>query len=153
MMVGGRQVRARRAISASHAKPSVSGMFAVEQHEAERLGRRRQRAASASSASRPLATAVGLHAPARNLLMQNAPVDRVVVDDEHGQRRQRHRSRAGRRQRPMCRSDAVKWNVLPAPGSLSTQMRPPIILHELRGDRQARAPCRRTAASSSRRPG
>ena len=55
----------------------------VEQDELERPARRRAAAVSASMAARPLATAVGRHAPARDLLGENAPVDVVVVDDQH----------------------------------------------------------------------
>ena len=52
-------------------------------------------------------------------------------------------------------NDAVKWNVLPAPGSLSTQIRPPIICTSVDGDRQpepgAAEPPRRRAVGLAER--
>ena len=46
----------------------------------------------------------------------------------------------------------VNQNVLPRPGSLSTPIAPAHQLDELLGDREARGRCRRSGASSSRRP-
>ena len=70
---------------------------------------------------------------------EQSSVRGVVVDDEGGQVSQI--DGVGRRcddgEPGRHAKFAVKWKVLPLPASLSTQMRPPIRLHELRGDGQA----------------
>ena len=65
------------------------GHVGVEQHQQERAAVRRARRASASSAAGPLADRRRHHAPARQLRLQDPPVDGIVVDDQHRQLRQR----------------------------------------------------------------
>ena len=62
-------------------------------------GRSSAARASASSAAATAGDGRRHHAPPRDLLLQDAPVDRVVVDDEHRQLRQRRLRRRRRRQR------------------------------------------------------
>ena len=73
--------------------------------------------------------------------MEDLPIRGVVVDDEH----RRSSSNDGRpaasahRRRARRPNRAVKWKVLPRPGSLSTPDRPAHQLDEPRGDRQPQA--------------
>ena len=53
----------------------------VEQHERETAVPRTRASFSACSAAAPLSTAVGSHVPAQQQVVQDAPVDLVVVDD------------------------------------------------------------------------
>ena len=62
--------------------------------------------------------------------VEDAAVRRVVVDDQHAHAREGPQLRPGargrRRRAATLERAASTWNVLPVPGSLSTQMRPPI---------------------------
>ena len=70
------------------------------------------------------------HQPPSERGLEDPPVDGVVVHDEdrHVPEMRHPRVRRLRRQAPAPAgrsNDTVKWNVLPLPGSLSSQMRPP----------------------------
>ena len=102
--------------------------MAVEQHQGERLagrGRRVQRGQRRRAAvhrRRP-------HAPVGQHLLEDAAVGGVVVHDQHRQAvqvRPAAPAAAGGAPSLARPNRAVKWNVLPWPTSLSTQMRPPI---------------------------
>ena len=60
----------------------------VEQDELETAGRSCAAAVSASTAARPLATAVAVMPQRLTCSLENAPVDLVVVDDQHVEVRQ-----------------------------------------------------------------
>ena len=75
----------RAAIRSATPKPSRSGMLASSSTSDERIAVLRRRRAARRA---PLAAAVDrrrLHLPARQLLVEDPAVDRVVVDDQHRQ--------------------------------------------------------------------
>ena len=116
----------RAAICAATPKPSRSGMLASSSTSANGCpcrGRREQRV------ERRLAAVDGrrLHLPPRQLLVEDPAVDRVVVDDRAPAGPPASARRDAVSGSVAIPNGAVKWNVLPSPGSLSTQIRPPIM--------------------------
>ena len=110
--------------SAATSNPSISGMLASSRTSSN--GRAVSAAAmSASMAARPLATAVAV-IPQR--LNCSASTRRLTsLSSTMSTSRCRGRGPAGAASGASVTSRVtVKWNVLPAPASLSTQIRPPI---------------------------
>ena len=115
-------------IEAATAKPSMTGIMA-----SRRISRKGAPAASRlQGRRRGLPVRIRLrsrfHAPLRQHFHEDAAVDRVIVDDQHLDTAKIHRLvlRRPAASPRACRSGTVKWKVLPWPGSLSSQMRPPI---------------------------
>ena len=78
----------------------MSGMLRVEQHERNGWPWRRA-AVSASSAALAARHGRRLHPPAQQLRVEDAPVDGVVVDDQHAARScERAARRSGSRRDP-----------------------------------------------------
>ena len=119
-LVGADLARQREAVHVGHQR--------VGEHEMERSACRRRPATARRAPPRALVDSRRLHPPAREHLLEDPPVGRVVVDDEHAQAAQVRgcRRAAGRRRRAAAPKCATKWKRLPRPASLSTQMRPPI---------------------------
>ena len=103
-------------------------MWQSEQHQRVRLAppppdARTQRLGAAAHCPRP-------HPPVAEYFFEDAAVGGVVVHDQHRQPVQVRASAlagGGGAPAPHRPNRAVKWNALPWPCSLSTQMRPPII--------------------------
>ena len=148
------ELRAARPSRSATAKPSRSGMLASSSTSANGLPAC-DAASSASSAAWPPSTAVGFMCQRVSCSSKIRRLTGVVVDD----RAPAGRPAAARRRAVGAASaisnGAVKWNVLPTPGSLSSQIRPPIMLHERRRDRQpeprAAEPARRRAVGLAER--
>ena len=118
-------------VAAGSARPARSRPSPASWRRAGPGGTGSPAAAARRSSARACRPAVGrrrLHAPVGQHLLEDAAVGGVVVHDQHAAAPCRRAGRRhGRRRRLGCRPKrAVKWNVLPLPTSLSTQMRPPI---------------------------
>ena len=125
MIVAPRQLRAaRRSARRRRSRPSPACSRRAAPARTARRAARRRRARRAPPA--PPSTAVGFIRQRVSCSLQDAPVDVVVVDDQHAAGRRAAASRSPASAASATSNAAVKWNVLPAPGSLSTQMRPPI---------------------------
>ena len=70
----------------------------------------------------------GLHPPGGKRLIQHPPICGIVIHNQNRHTVQRHRRGSLRLDSGLARPNrAVKWKVLPLPGSLSTQIRPCIM--------------------------
>ena len=156
MIVGAAQAPASRADLLGEREAVHLGHHGVDEHERERLARARAALAVPASAVGAAGDARRPHVPA---------AERSPTGSGGSWRCRRRPARAGPcrraarpgqvagRPRQAGRSKrAVKWNVLPSPGSLSTQMRPPISSTSSRGDGQPQAGAAELARASSRRP-
>ncbi len=87
----------------------------------------RTAACIAASASAPEPACSQRHVARSQVRVDDRPVGDVVVDDQDAQARGHRRARAaGRARAGTGRSEAVKVKRLPAPGSDSTPISPPI---------------------------
>ena len=142
----------RFAISAATSKPSMSGMFASSRTSSNGRSVARRRASAPRWRRVRSSTDGRRHPPALDLLGENAPVDVVVVDDQHVEMRRRGIGRRGLGRVGDVEGDGEMERAAGARLALDPDaVRPSTARAWPRSSGRGR--CRRTGASSIRPPG